>query len=134
MFFRFKNCFKMPKFTPPRLSEISKKNWRAKVKLFFDTPFMIQIHAESMKKILGAFWIYQLTSADNPANFTQLWSDWLCWLAGRSKRASRILFILSPWLCIINGISKNCFTIALQFFLLIRDEKNNWEFYWMIIN
>jgi hypothetical protein len=40
--------------TPPRPSEISMKNWRAKVKSSFDTPFMIQSHAEIMKKIMGA--------------------------------------------------------------------------------
>jgi hypothetical protein len=38
-----------PSTTPPRLSEISEKNWRSKAK-----PFMTQSHAESMKKIQGA--------------------------------------------------------------------------------
>ena len=28
----------------------------------FDIPFMIQSHAESMKEILGALWIYQLSN------------------------------------------------------------------------
>ena len=37
--------------TQPRLSEMSKKNWRAKVKLFFVHPFMIKNHAEN---IVGA--------------------------------------------------------------------------------
>ena len=44
----------------------------------FDIPLMIQSHAESMKKIVGPFRIYQLTSTANPAQFTQLWPDWLC--------------------------------------------------------
>ena len=40
--------------TPPRPSEISEKNWSKKETLALDIPFMIQSHAESMKKILGA--------------------------------------------------------------------------------
>ena len=41
--------------TLPRPSEISEKNWSTQVgKVIFDIPFMIQSHAESMKKILGA--------------------------------------------------------------------------------
>ena len=38
--------------TPPRPSEICEKNWSTKS--IFDIPFMIQSHAESMKKVLGA--------------------------------------------------------------------------------
>ena len=40
----------------------------------FDTPFMIQSHAGSMKKIMGALMIYQLTSTANPAQFTLLFA------------------------------------------------------------
>ena len=36
--------------TQLRPSELSDKNWKA----IFDSPFMIQSHDESMKKILGA--------------------------------------------------------------------------------
>ena len=39
--------------TLPRPSEISEKNWSTG-KASFDIPCMIQSHAESMKKILGA--------------------------------------------------------------------------------
>ena len=38
--------------TPPRPSEISEKKIDGEA--IFDIPFMIQSHAESMKKILGA--------------------------------------------------------------------------------
>ena len=42
-------------FTPPRPSEISEKKVSTYLgKAIFDIPFMIQSHAESMKKILGA--------------------------------------------------------------------------------
>ena len=40
--------------TPPRLSEISEKKLKHKGEAIFDTPFMIQSHAESTKKIVGA--------------------------------------------------------------------------------
>ena len=40
-------------YTPPKPSEISEKNWCTYLdEAIFDIPFMI--HAESMKKILGA--------------------------------------------------------------------------------
>ena len=41
----------------------------------FDTPFLIQSHAESMKIIVEA--LNLLTSTANPAQFTQLRPDWL---------------------------------------------------------
>jgi hypothetical protein len=40
--------------TQPRPSKISMKNWGGKGEASFDTPFIIQSHAESMKKIVGA--------------------------------------------------------------------------------
>ena len=40
--------------TLPRLSEISEKKLEHIGKIIFDIPFMIQSHAESVKKILGA--------------------------------------------------------------------------------
>ena len=41
--------------TPPRLSKLSLKNWRAMVSPFLDTPLiMIQSHAENMKKSMRA--------------------------------------------------------------------------------
>ena len=41
-------------YTQPRPSEISMKKLEGKGEARFDTPFMIQSHAESMKKIVGA--------------------------------------------------------------------------------
>jgi hypothetical protein len=41
-------------FTQPRLLEISMKKLEGKGEASFDTPFMIQSHAESMKEIVGA--------------------------------------------------------------------------------
>ena len=40
--------------TPPRPSEISEKKLEHVGEAIFDVPFIIQSHAESMKKILGA--------------------------------------------------------------------------------
>ena len=40
--------------TPPRMSEVSKKDWRANLKGFFVTPFIVQSHFESLSKIIGA--------------------------------------------------------------------------------
>ena len=40
--------------TPLRMSEISEKKLEHKEKAIFDSPFMIQSHAESMMKIMGA--------------------------------------------------------------------------------
>ena len=40
--------------TPPRPSEISREKLEHIGKVIFDIPFMIQSHAKSMKKILGA--------------------------------------------------------------------------------
>jgi hypothetical protein len=81
---------------------------------------MIQSNAENMKKILEALLNLPANYTVNPAHFTQIWPQWRSLLAGTSKMAHRILFILSPWHCIKMGI-KNGFTFALQFFLLIFD-------------
>ena len=47
----------------------------------FDTSFVTQGHAESIKKIWVPFRIYQLTSN---VQITQLWPDWLCYTANVS--------------------------------------------------
>ena len=56
-----------------------------KIGAIFDIPFMIQCHAESMKKIREPFRIYQLTSA---AIFSHNLWNWagLTVLAGRRSR------------------------------------------------
>ena len=51
---RCKHVFIKEIGTPPRPSEISEKNWEHNGEAIFDIPFMIQIHVESIKKILGA--------------------------------------------------------------------------------
>ena len=51
---RCKHVFMKEIGTPPRPSEISEKNWEHNGEAIFDIPFMIQIHVESIKKILGA--------------------------------------------------------------------------------
>ena len=38
--------------TPPKPSNIRKKNWGGKGEAIFDTSFMIQSHGESTKKIM----------------------------------------------------------------------------------
>jgi hypothetical protein len=81
----------------------------------FDTPFMIQSHAESMKEIVGAlFRIHQLTSTAISLNY-----GWIgCALAGRSCRTPTIFLIRTlhhKW-----GV-KTGFTFALQFLMLISD-------------
>ena len=66
-------------------------------KFILNIPFMIQIHAESMKKSWEPFRIYQITNTANSA-------------------------ILSAWICIINGMSKMALPkYVLQFFSLISD-------------
>ena len=71
-----------------------------------------------MKKILAA--LQDLPSNQHSQSICEIGLDWLCQLAGRAIRAPRIFFILSAWLCIINGMSKTT-AYVLQFFSLISD-------------
>ena len=73
------------------------------------------------KKSWEPFRIYQLTSTANPAEFTKSWPNWLCYLAGRSKRVPTIFFILSALLCIINKVSKLASPLRSNFVMLISD-------------
>ena len=41
----------------------------------FDIPIKIQSHAESIKEILGAQALYQLTITANPTQFHKLWPN-----------------------------------------------------------
>ena len=57
------------KFFTATLPPENLENFDGKVEAIFNTPFMIQIHAESIKKIMRAVWICLLNSTANPAQF-----------------------------------------------------------------
>ena len=96
--------------------------WEGKGEASFDTPFRIQSHAESMKKIVEPFRIYQLTSTANPAQFTQLWPAGLAVLVSWQilKGSHDFLHTFSMALFPKWGV-KNGFTFALEFFMPISD-------------
>ena len=63
--------------TPPRLSEISEKNWSTKAKPFLTSHLWYKAMLKVWRKSWEPFRIYQLTNTANPAQFHKLWLNWL---------------------------------------------------------
>ena len=65
-------------YTLPRPSEISMKNWRAKMKAVLKSHLWYKAMFKVWRKSWEPFRTYQLTSIANLAKFKQLWPDWMC--------------------------------------------------------
>ena len=93
------------------------ENLEGKDEANFDTLFILQSHAESIKKLWEPFGICLIKSTANPAQF---WWKWAGLLVSRQIRNGyQYFFILSAWVCIINGVLKwlhLCPKICLAFF------------------
>ena len=70
---------------PPRLSEISEKKLEHIGKVIFDIPFMIESHAESMKKSWELFRIYTSYEISQSSPISQI----MGWLAVQVKNTKK---------------------------------------------
>ena len=70
--------WKRSKNTPPKPSEISMKNWSAKVKPVLTPHLWYKAMLKVWRKSWEPFRIYQLTSTANPAIIEWIGLDWLC--------------------------------------------------------
>ena len=101
---------KTTQVTIPRPSEISRKKWSTKAKPFLTSHLWYKAMLKVWTKSWELFRIYQLTSTGNPAIICEI------------GLGSQDLFILSAWVCTINGMSKMASPLCSNFFSLFSED------------